>query len=415
MRTNFNVLKHQKLFIQNEAKYSSLITGYGGGKTLGFCLKGLAQAGKNVGGTILLAEPVFPMVRDVLQPTFEKCLNDLKFDYTYKASDMRYVVKWRGGYCNFILRSAENWRRWAGLNLASGGIDEAGLLKDDSAWRMLISRLREGKDLKAWTSTTPEGFNWVYEYWGEGLTDEYALIQGRTEDNPFLPEEFVESLKANYDKRLIEAYLHGKFVNLQHGSTYYGFSREKNVTDRAVHNQSQPLLVSLDFNIDPFCGIVWNYYPNSQKEKIVVFDEIQLRHGGGNELMTQAFINELKRRYPNHNNMVFYPDPSGKQRRTSAINTDHDIIRLNGIKLKAKRSAPSVVDRVNAVNKSFEHMIINPKCKGLIRDFEQVVNKEGTRDIDKSNMNLTHFSDGYGYGIDYELPIRKPTTKTFMG
>ena len=327
---------------------------------------------------------------------------------------MRYMVRWKGGYGHIILRSAENWRRWAGLNLASGGIDEAGLLKDDSAWRMLISRLREGQDLKAWTSTTPEGFNWHYDYWGEAKTDEYKLIQGRTEDNPFLPAEYVESLKANYDEKLIQAYLHGNYVNLQYGSTYYGFSREKNVSDQAVYNPTKPLSISLDFNVDPMCGILWQLYENSTTEKVVVFDEIQLRHSGGFDLMTQRFIDEVKRRYPNAKQLTCYPDPSGNQRRTSANKSDHDIIRENNITLKTKRSAPSVTDRVNAVNKSFEYTIINPKCKLLVRDFEQVVNKEGTREIDKSNSQLTHFSDGYGYGIDYELPIRKPITKTYM-
>ena len=58
--------------------------------------------------------------------------------------------------------------------------------------------------------------------------------------------------------------------------------------------------------------------------------------------------------------------------------------------------------------------IIDPRCKTLIRDLEQVVNKEGTRDIDKSNPELTHMSDGFGYAVDYEYPIRKPATKSFM-
>ena len=52
-----------------------------------------------------------------------------------------------------------------------------------------------------------------------------------------------------------------------------------------------------------------------------------------------------------------------------------------------------------------KNCIIDPRCKGLIRDLEQVVNKDGTREIDKSNKNLTHFSDGFGYYIDFNLQI----------
>ena len=58
--------------------------------------------------------------------------------------------------------------------------------------------------------------------------------------------------------------------------------------------------------------------------------------------------------------------------------------------------------------------IIDPKCKGLIKDLEQVVNKEGTREIDKSNKELTHLSDGFGYYIDVEHPIHRPITRTYL-
>ena len=414
MNQTFGVCNHQSKFLTSDAKFPSLVTGYGGGKTVAFVLKALEECGRNAGKTILLAEPVFPMVRDVLQPTLESVLRQLKFDYEYRASDLQYIVKWKGGWAKILLRSAENWRRWAGLNLAGGGIDEAGLLKDDGAWKMLLSRLREGEHLCAWTTTTPEGFNWHYEHWGEGKTTEYELIQGKTTDNPYLPQEFIDSLIANYDDHLIRAYLNGEYVNLQHGATFYNFEREKHVCEEAIYNENLPIRIMLDFNVDPMCGSIWQKYHNGQTKGMVI-DEIKLRHSGGNELLTELFANEVKRRFPKCNRFIVYPDPSGNQRKTSAFMTDHDILRQAGFELRVKRTAPSVVDRVNATNRSFGFFKIHPQCKDLIKDFEQVVNKEGTREIDKSNKSLTHFCDGYGYAIDYEYPIQKPSTKTFMG
>ena len=44
----------------------------------------------------------------------------------------------------------------------------------------------------------------------------------------------------------------------------------------------------------------------------------------------------------------------------------------------------------------------------LIGDLEKVTNKEGTRDIDKSNKNLTHMSDAFGYGVNWIKPVIKP-------
>jgi hypothetical protein len=51
-------------------------------------------------------------------------------------------------------------------------------------------------------------------------------------------------------------------------------------------------------------------------------------------------------------------------------------------------------------------LFVNHKCKNLIKDFEQVIYKEGKREIDKSNLTLTHISDAVGYYIEYEFPIR---------
>ena len=82
--------------------------------------------------------------------------------------------------------------------------------------------------------------------------------------------------------------------------------------------------------------------------------------------------------------------------------------------LRVKSVAPRVSDRLNSMNNAFKHMTIDPRCKELIKDLEQVALKEGTRDLDKSNKDLTHMTDALGYFVDYEFPVRKPITKTFM-
>ena len=45
---------------------------------------------------------------------------------------------------------------------------------------------------------------------------------------------------------------------------------------------------------------------------------------------------------------------------------------------------------------------------------EQLVLKEGTREIDKTNSSLTHLTDAFRYAVDYEFPVKKPVTRTYM-
>ena len=406
MLNSFKLLQHQLDYVLSDAKYPFLVGGYGSGKTVGFCVFALRQCSKNPGKRILLAEPTYPMIRDVLQPCFEDIMRQLGFSYEYSATEMKYRVIWKKGWCDVLMRSAENFQRWAGLNLAAAGIDEADQLRDDRAWKMLLSRLRDGNTLTAFGSGTPEGFKFVWKYWQDDPKTGYELIKGKTTDNSMLPEEFINSLKENYDENLLKAYLNGEFVNLQMGATYYNFKRENNVKAN-TYNPALPVRIGIDFNVVPCAASLFSIHKNDSPE-LRVFDEIELHHGGGAEVMTERMVQEIKGKYPN-NKYIAYPDPAGGSRHTSALYTDHDILRQGGFEVKVKPKAPRVVDSVNAVNKLCEkNLIIDPRCKGLITDLEQTVNKLGTREIDKSNKERTHFSDGLRYAIDFEYPIIKP-------
>ena len=404
-RQSYKLFQHQSDFVHSASKYSALVAGYGSGKTTAFCIRALKECGRNAGKRILLAEPTYPMVRDVLQPTFEQVLRESGFGYEYTATDTRYRIKWKNGWCDVLMRSAENFQRWAGLNLAAGGIDEADQLRDDRPWKMLLSRLRDGNTLNAFVSTTPEGFKWVYKYWADDPGPGYGLIKGRTEDNIMLPEEFINSLKENYDETLLRAYLNGEFVNLQSGATYYNFNRSNNVKE-TKYNPKKEIRISVDFNVSPMAASIWQSYNDSPCAR--VFDEIELHHSGGSEIITERMVQEIKGRYPRQR-YIAYPDPAGGSRHTSALHSDHDILRRAGFEVKVKPKAPRITDSVNAVNKLCEKdLIIDPSCKGLITDLEQTVNKIGTRDIDKSDKERTHYSDGLRYAIDFEYPITKP-------
>ena len=140
-----------------------------------------------------------------------------------------------------------------------------------------------------------------------------------------------------------------------------------------------------------------------------MFDCIALSHGGSGDLLTERMVNEIKQKYPN-SEYIAYPDATGRSSKTSAMYSDIDIIYRGGFKIRAGKTNPRVVDRVNAVNKALEgNVIIDPRAKTLIEDLEKTVNKEGTREIDKSNKDLTHMSDALGYAVHWEKPIIKQT------
>ena len=254
--------------------------------------------------------------------------------------------------------------------------------------------------------TTPEGFHYSHYTFCEQENDNKELIHGKTTDNPFLPDAYVDLLESNYDDTILKAYRDGEFVYISALSTYHSFERSKNV-QKCQYDRSQPVRIGLDFNNDPMCAVLFHTYKTEPKVRI--FDCISLSHQGQGDLLTSRICAVIKDKYPNHQYIV-YPDASGFQRHTSAMFSDIDLLKQAGFKVNVRKSNPPVTNRVNSVNKMLEgNIIIDPRCKALIQDLEKVTNKQGTRDIDKSNKLLTHMTDALGYAIEWEFPIIKPT------
>ena len=191
----------------------------------------------------------------------------------------------------------------------------------------------------------------------------------------------------------------------------YEFDRAVHVTTEPVEYQRVlPLEVGCDFNVDPMAWVIGQHH----QEHAWALEEISIP-GGAN---TQDACNELIRRYPDgETDVVIYGDASGSARKTSASQTDYDIIRsilgdyYRSLRLCVPKSNPAVGDRVNAVNALLKpahgtpRYSVSPKCLGLIDDLARVSWKPGTRDIDKSDKTLTHFSDAEGYRLASLFPV----------
>ena len=266
--------------------------------------------------------------------------------------------------------------------------------------------MRGSEDTEIYIVTSPEGFHYTHKIFVSDAHEDRFLVHGKTTDNTELPQSYIKLIEDTYPSALIKAYRDGEFVNLTALSTFYNFERTRNVK-KVKYNPNLPIHIGMDFNLHPItCTLL--HYSEYNEPKVQVFDEIELHHSGKSEILTETLIREIKQRYPNKS-YIAYPDPSGKNKSTSALHSDHDLLRRAGFQLRVKPAAPRIADSVNAVNKALEkNIIIDPKCKGLITDLEQVTNLPNSKKIDKSNANRTHFTDGFRYFIDYNLPIIKP-------
>ena len=162
----------------------------------------------------------------------------------------------------------------------------------------------------------------------------------------------------------------------------------------------------MDWNVEPLCAVLFQKY--SSKPQVRVFKSISLYHSGDGDLLTERMCHTIKNQYPD-NKYYAYPDATGAARHSSARYSDISIIRKEGFDVRVKHINPIVVNRVNAMNRALQdNMIIDPSCKDLINDLEKVTNKPNSREIDKSNKEITQLTDALGYAIEWEFPAVKP-------
>ena len=83
-------------------------------------------------------------------------------------------------------------------------------------------------------------------------------------------------------------------------------------------------------------------------------------------------------------NIVVYPDPSARQRKTSAGGfTDISILKNAGFDVRCRNTAPMVRDRINSVNSRLKNvngknsLFIVKSCKNVIKSIERQIYKEG--------------------------------------
>jgi hypothetical protein len=344
------------------------------------------------------------MLRDATQAAFLEALERNSIGYVLHKSTN--TLRFESNGSRVLFRSLDEYERLRGTNLAWFGIDEMTYCTEE-AWVRLEARLRDPKATRlcGFGVWTPKGFDWVHRRFKGEPVEGYELVEAQPYENrPLLEQvpDFYERLKASYDERFFQQEVLGQYLSLTSGHVYYSFDRKANV-GRFEVDRKRPLVWSWDFNLNPMCSVICQ----EQDGNVVVLDEIVIETSS-----TPEVCEEFLERYGDHRARVeVYGDASGEHGHTTTGKSDYDLIRqffrrhpeLRGT-VHTSKANPPVRDRVNVVNGKLRNaqgerrLLVDQKCKELVKDFEQVCYKPGTGQIDKEkDPRRTHLSDALGY------------------
>jgi hypothetical protein len=406
----FKMLKHQKAFFDIDGGEVGLVGGFRSGKSKVAIWKGfkcmLTKVNRQGRSHGLMGGIDHITTMNLLFYPMCDLLDELGIKYEARIADRQIITQ----FGDIIFRPLNTAEKYVGFELTWAIFDEfdlAGWANCELAYRKIIARFSGCENPFLGITTTYEGFLYThFLFEKDNELGKRTLIRARSQDNPFLPADYIDKMKAIYPPKLIDMYLNGFAQNITSGSVYYEFDPDIHIDNSLKIDSRKPLHIGMDFNVDPMTATVSQLSSKDglriEKDTLVyTLDEVWLKDGN-----TPAMIKYLFNHFPN-SQFKIYPDSTGNARSTSNAASETDIKLLReafGDASVVVSANPPEIDRATVVNRLFrdgfgvsKHLINGDKCKHLVDDLLYVTWQEGVRKINKSSQERTHISDALGY------------------
>lgn len=418
----------QSEFIACEKPFRAFCGGYRSGKTFVGCVRIWSLALEYPGMKIGYFAPTFPHIRDIFYDTIQEVGEKLSDEWDIplsceinKSEHTVHLLVNGERYASVKCKSMSKPYSIVGFDISHALVDEIDCMKKadaDAAWKKIVARMSSVRDdYKVNTvdfTTTPEGFNWIYDFFVKQLEKDpekqeyYALVKASTLQNEKnLPDDYIDKLYQTYPANLVDAYVRAEFVNLKNGTVYKSYDPTLNASTEVVTDSDKAIYIGMDFNVTKMAARVFV----KRGKTVHIVDEF-------NDLYdTPDMIEHVLMRYPDKTVYV-YPDASGDARKpNSADVTDIKLLKSAGFRVRAKDANPRVKTRINSVNAMFcngkgeRRLFVNQeRCPVTHDDLQQqVYNDKG--ELDKRGDADKHGLDAAGYYIVYEYPIKQPVSK----
>ena len=388
-----------------DKRFRVLVAGRRFGKSYLSCIELLRGAINRPGEAYFYCAPTYRMAKDIAWKELKRLVPKV-WVQSKNETDLRLELI---NGSTIELKGTENAMALRGRSLAGVVLDEAAFM-DRDVWAEVIRPALADKQGWALFISTPDGTaSWFYDMWcfcGEREWEDWKRWSFTTIEGGNVAPEEVEAARAQLDARTFRQEFEASFENLT-GLVAVSFADEN--IDKSVEDlHLLPLLLGLDFNVDPMAGIC----AVKHDDMLYVFDEIMLTGGA----TTWDFAEEVTRRYGVDRRVIACPDPTGNARKTSGVgSTDHSILRRSGFTVMSPKSPWKIRDKITAVNTALydangdRRTLIHPRCKELIKSLRTLTYAPNTG-LPNKNLGVDHAFDAFGYLCLQQFNLAKPET-----
>lgn len=358
----------------------------------------------------------------------EHLQGDFEHGKDYSGSERECTFKFRNK-SSIVPRSwaDKRYTKMRSFDISSGLIEE--LTENDSEEFMAVypeilarvGRVTHVKERFLICATNPDSpEHAIYDYFFLNPTKNRFVFHSNTEDNPFLPNGYVDTLKRTLTKQEINRYIYGRWVPIKTKVIYYAYDPKKSYRryEYTIH-EKHPIYISFDFNIalnKPMSSVLFQYIDG----KFHFFDEVVIHSARTLDVLEE--INGLGYfDYPVK--YYIHGDATGKNRNTASKKSDYDVVRNYlanleneygpvNFEIDVPPSNPPIRTRHTVVNGQLQnyfgetYIYVYAACKMLHKGLELTKLKNGADYIEDDTKPWQHITTAMGYGICKCLNVR---------
>ena len=377
----------QAAVANDKSRFKVLVAGRRFGKTH-LCVRELCRFARHPNKKVLYLAPTYGMARSIVWDDLKARLIELRWLKKKNENDLSIELK---NGSQIYLKGTESADRIRGGGYDAVIFDEFSDI-DKKVWTHIIRPALADREGTAMFVGTPKGTsNWSYDlYTNAKFEKDWNSWAFTTIEGGQVTKEELESARQELDAKIYRQEFEASFESFD-GVIYHNWDREKHISK---YNFPLPSIVhvGIDFNTSPMSAIV---FAGHGANSLWAIDELVLYNSN-----THQMAQQIKNKFPNQR-IIIYPDPAGRQRKTSAMGqTDISILQNEGFIVKVRKGSIPVRDRINAVNS----LLMNANM--TVKAMEKMSYKEGTNVPDLNN-DYNHISDAFGYAIEYQYPVAK--------
>ena len=385
----YNPHVKQQKFHDSSKKYRAFITGLGGGKTYAGSKEAISTMLEYPNSFGAILAPTYPLLRDSTIKTFFELL---PYELILEWNKTEHYLKLKNG-AETIFRPCNDQNaidRLRNINLGWAWIDEAALVSE-YAFKVIIGRLRQEKTPRnLWLTTTPKGFNWIWEKFINNAADDFEAILGTTLDNPHLPLDYKQGLIKEYTGVFARQEIYGEFVGFE-GQVYSDFNRNTHVI-QDIPKYFPEIVYGHDWGYTNPAVILVIGVDNDYRYYII--DEIYEKHLDIDEIVTISKQLETKYGIGRH-----FADPSEPQY-IEKLNNEH--MRTEGVKTEILAGIGTVNSLLRVQGDGRPRLFINENCVNTIMEFEnyRYPEKKTDKPIQENPLKIhDHAMDALRYTV----------------